>query len=731
MRRQLVSFLALPLLLLSVPALGADPGVYPEIGPLAEDGTFPTRLLTLDESGSDPGGVGSLVARPFAASTGYRAEQLWVDRNHQNAIANETCITGSGQRILAGWYLNNERISCYLAMGTSTPMWIYDALGVSAQFDVAASAEAEMLSCTGYDLGTLVWSGYGSSPLFEEDPAYKQDISADGQHLVYYRYGSPYLVCVDTSTGEIEWETLITVTGSQANGVDISADGSRVLLTVYETNQGAQVYSMADGSQVGSFLPNYSQTAAKISGNGERLVTGDFNGRLRLYEYQGSDWTLAGTFYPGGSWVTAVAISEDGHTALGGTLGFNPYYGKVMAVDWPESSAPSQMWVYDNYGDYVTSIDLSSDGSRIIAGSWGQYNATFGDVVTVFDRTGAVIFQLLDDIDEPGSIYSVAMDPDGNFATASGKAVHARLMGNGGEVYSIRIMDALAQDVGVSGISSPPENLQVGQNVTPQVSVTNYGQSAASFNVEAWIYEEGTGVIWSDVEAVSSLAPGATTSVTFSGWTVPYYGSWEFVAATLMPGDQYAGNDSLQLSVRACHDGTVLGFLCPYAENTVFLDLQPLVEVRNNGSYTETIQGTLMIYDPTMTLVYQDSAQVSGMLPGEVETLAFPAWAPAVTGAHQADVTIEVVDDLNPEDNEGSTTFEATYEIIYEDGIWETYYWVGSLDDDMFAVRFSPVLPAPFRVTGARCFVNSTEPFEWFLLCEDDGTGRPDYQNPI
>jgi hypothetical protein len=81
---------------------------------------------------------------------------------------------------------------------------------------------------------------------------------------------------------------------------------------------------------------------------------------------------------------------------------------------------------------------LSADGSIGVAGSWGQLSATYGDVLTVFERSSSTpVFQLLDDIDEPGSIFSVDISTDGSLVSAGGKAVHAREFGNGGEVYAI------------------------------------------------------------------------------------------------------------------------------------------------------------------------------------------------------------------------------------------------------------------------------------------------------
>ncbi len=127
----------------------------------------------------------------------------------------------------------------------------------------------------------------------------------------------------------------------------------------------------------------------------------------------------------------------DGQTAAGGTEDYNADAGKVIAFDWPAGGSPTQLWQYNDYGRYVSSIDINEDGSVIVAGSWGMYQGTFGDVFTAFNHNGSVIFNLLDDIHEPGSILSVSVSSDGSYATASGKAVHALEMGNGGQVYCI------------------------------------------------------------------------------------------------------------------------------------------------------------------------------------------------------------------------------------------------------------------------------------------------------
>ncbi|MBD3369087.1 T9SS type A sorting domain-containing protein [Candidatus Fermentibacteria bacterium] len=682
---------------------------------------------------------GAAVQTPFEAvdvptaggpSVLYRAEQLWVDRNHRNAIANEAVMNGPGTGIFASWYLNNERLARYVTLGAGEPMWEYPAPSDNPKMDVAAGSGSDIFSASSSALGSLVWLTPSSNPSASFGPASVQDVSDDGSYLVYVPYGTAKVRCVDVQTGSQLWESDLVTTGYGLYGVEICADGSRVAVTVYDSSDGVHVYDMSDGSMVGSTIGNYSQTKADISGDGSRLVTGDFHGYVTLYEFDGSSWSQEARIPTGDSWVTSVGISDDGRTVACGTLAFNPYAGKAIAVDWPASGSPSMLWEYQQYGDEVSSVDLSDDGQIIAAGSWGQYGGTFGDVVTVFDYDGNVIFNLLDDVDEPGSIYSVDVSEDGSYVTASGKAVHARQMGNGGEVYSLRIVEAGNHDVAVTAVAHPQENQQVGNVVSPEVTVTNVGQSTESFDVISRIYPESGPDAWSDTSSVSNLAPGSSQQVYFQDWTVPDYGEWTFEAVTTLSGDVFPENDTLRTVVRAYHDAAAEEVVRPYDENTVLMSFPPLVEVKNNGTYSESFDATLTI-SLGGTQVYQEQATTSVLGPAETEVLELPSWAPADTGSYYAELTVNLADDYVPGNDNADKNFHVSYEIIYEDGSWETYYWVGSLDDDMFAVRFTPMIEAPYQVTEGRLYVNSTEMFSWGGLFPDDGTGLPDISDPF
>ena len=431
---------------------------YSEITEIGIDGYLAAKTI-LETDGETVENTGEFIAEEIegTSSSEFKAGLYWVDRDHQSAIANESAISMDGAGILTSWYLNNDRIACYETEGSAIPLWNYPTVYNLNKMDVAAGFNNEIFSAASFDESVYVWLSSSSEPTLILDPGKKQDITVDGAYIVYTDVEGDSLICLDTATELEVWEIALFETGVQLNGVDISGDGTRVLVTVYDGSSGAQIYDMTDGSLVGTPVGNYSQTMAKISDDASRIVTGDFYGYIKVYEYDGVSWNMVGYFDTEHDWVTAVAISGDGETVAGGTVGFGPYRGKVLAIDWPLGDSPSELWQYRNYGDEVSSTDISEDGSVIVAGCWGKYNGTYGDVFTALDHSGNVIFSLLDDIDEPGSIFSVSVSSDGLFATASGKAVHARQMGNGGEVYSIDL-----ELVGIEGSPDIPQDFGMG-----------------------------------------------------------------------------------------------------------------------------------------------------------------------------------------------------------------------------------------------------------------------------
>lgn len=665
---------------------------------------------------------------PTTKYNSSRAETLWVDRNHQYAIAEHVSITGNGMFIQAGWWLNNKRTSLYRTLGNNIPIWTYPLPLTEWYVPVMASLTGEDIAAGSGGEPFYSFTANSAAPKWRYNlpDGYKIATSSQGRTVAVSDDGSIYAV-LGTGTGMAKLfifnntgDTIRTIDFSPNNGVyglDISNDGTVFCISTYYVTY---IYNL-DGSRRDS-LYNYGQGVAKISGDGNYVVKGHFNGTVYLYRWTGSNYTLKWQHYTGHPWVTSVAISDNGATIMAGTFQYSPTYsGKVVMYD---SSSSTPLWEYTQYGDYVDECALSADGSRGVAGSWGQYQGTFGDVLTVFNKSSSTpIFQLLDDIDEPGSITAVDISKDGSFVTAGGKAVHAREFGNGGEVYAIRILDQLTSDVGVKSIDAPSNFLQVGQSISPQAVVKNYGATTATFNTFCSIYDSLNNLLYIDTVLVNNLNSGAEQALTFSpNWTVPAYGIYKTVVYTALAGDMFTANDTLQKGCICYHDGAVFRIEYPFDELTLNYSRPPRVTIGNSGSYAENIPVVCNIYDSGNNLVYTGNGQTY-LSPLQSATIWLsPAWTPSATGNYTVYVFTTVTDDYNHNNDTLMKNVSVTTEILYDDGNLDIYGYVSSsYYDNKFAQKMIPCLTAPYKITQARFYSSTNAPIMMSLNADSSG----------
>ena len=426
--------------------------------------------------------------RPPIRNPHIMADVRWVDRNSENAIAEDVTTTPDGSGIFVGWWLNNMRFAAYASAGTEFPVWRYNQ---NTPWTMPVAAGNSRFAGSGNGFPTYVWDK--DSPLFTDQidlgPNYNGGgvaFSGDGSLVASaFAVGSTdaVLVLYDMASHD----TLFTRTFDQARGlqgVDLSRDGTVAVVTCYDW---VYVFDVPSGAPRDTIY-NYSQVTAKTSADGSLITLGFYTGRLYLYYWDGSQYRqrwIVNTFH---DWVTAVDISDDGSTVACGTLDFVNNQVAGGKFEMLDAATGDTLITYYDYGDMVSSVALSADGRYAIAGSWGTYHQTFGDVVTCFYRESSVpIFQLLDDVDEPGSIFGVAISDSGHYAAAGGKAVHARDFGNGGMLYSIQVRDPLTNDVAVSSIDQPGEFLAPGESVAPTATFINVGNSIASFTASCTV----------------------------------------------------------------------------------------------------------------------------------------------------------------------------------------------------------------------------------------------------
>lgn len=708
--------LALSIVLLSAGVFKPDglPGVEQEVNGIN------VRFIT------DPAGISApaLTSGPIFASG--RAQTLWVDRNHQYAVAQHIGIAGNGMWIQAGWWLNNKRTSLYRTLGSSAPSWawpmpntqLYIPVDVSQNgADIAAGAGGEPFgSFTSsspaprwlYNLpgGFQVATAYGSTVAVSDDGQIYACVAQAGT------VGKLFLFDPDGDT----IRTIDFVPNRGIQGMDMSNDGSVLCVSTYDA-----VYIFNSSGSRRDSLYNYGQTSAAISGDGKYLVRGDFSSQVYFYRWSGSAYTQKWQRATGHPWVTSVAVSDNGSSIMAGTYQYSPANaGKVLMFD---SSSATPLWEYLQYGDYVCACALTADGSRGVAGSWGQYGGTFGDVLTVFNKASSTpVFQLLDDIDEPGSIFCVDISKDGSFITAGGKAVHAREMGNGGEVYAIQIMDPLASDVGVMDVPAPGALLQTGQSITPQALVKNFGTAAASFNTVCQIFDSLAQLIYTDTLAVSNLTSDSTRTLNFSpNWTVPAFGRYQTKVYTTLAGDLFPANDTFVRGSICYHDGAVTFVYYPFNELTLNYAKSPRITVANKGSYGENIPAVCKIYHNT-NLVYTGNASPYISPLQSATVILSPQWTPNDTGSYQVDFFTTVSQDYIPGNDSLAASTAVTTEILYDDGFLNTYGYVsGDFYDNKFAVKMRPCLNPPYLINRARFYVSSSDPIIMSLNADSSG----------
>lgn len=651
---------------------------------------------------------------------------VWVDRNHRNAIVEAIGISGDGMAIFANWTLNDQRTGFYRSTGTEVPVWEY-----SGEFSwnygghwVGVSQAAEALSA-GSTSKTYKWSRTSRTP----DWTYPYPqlagscvLTSDDVTKIAGATTSGILYMFDAQTGDTLWTTSFNE-GSRFQGLDMNPTGSIVAVTVYDSCFIFENGSRRGGIPIGT-TNSGTQYAAKICDDGHLLVTGDFYGLVKLYRWDGSRYNLAWQTLVGNPWVTDVAISADGSTILAGTGYAN---GKACLFD---SSSSTPLWQNQGYGGFgaqIASVALSADGSRAAVASWGDTALTGSTfVLTVHNRnSGQPIFGVTRD-QEPGSLFAVDISDDGQLVTAGGKAVHAYRLGSGGEVYSLLVGSTPVHNVGILSIDNPSRYLQVGSQISPQATIYNFGDNTESFPAGLAIYNGAGQEIYSQQANVTNLATRSSVQMTLPNFTPTSYDFYKFVFWTDLSTDEYHGDDTMALLGKCFHDAKCEKVNPPFNQMTIGYQFIPSILVRNNGSYPDMFTSYCLMRDSIGNNIYLDSGNTNTLQPNDSAILAFTNFTIPYAGDLFAYGITRLPDDFLPDNDTLLKPFQGSYDIIYDDGTWEAFYWVGRGDNDKFYVRFTPTLNPPFSITGGSIYVNmANTPFDYVILCKD-ASGRPD-----
>jgi hypothetical protein len=181
------------------------------------------------------------------------------------------------------------------------------------------------------------------------------------------------------------------------------------------------------------------------------------------------------------------------------------------------------------------------------------------------------------------------------------------------------------------------------------------------------------------------------------------------------------------LAAKCFHDAHPGAVSPPFAEMTVGYTFAPRVKVFNTGSYTDLLSATVAVFDSAGLQIYGDSVAQGPINPGDSALVAFTPLMLTAPGRYTA-VALgrSNTDDFVPGNDSAHRAFLGTWEILYDDGIADAYYWVGRLNNDKFYQRMRPTAPAPFAITGGRIWVNlPNQTFSYVAVCKDNA-GMPD-----
>jgi hypothetical protein len=389
------------------------------------------------------------------------------------SIGNNCVISGNGLYPVAGWWLNNERISLY-GNTNSTPSWEFATTNQPIYYNNVAISDTGTYIASGSYHNIYMFARTSSTPVFnvnletafpDTGVAGPTALTRSGRFMITSanRNDSSWILAYSVDSTKPVWKKRVGQTGNGGaaiQGVKISFNDS---VAVVNTYGGFYVFRTYTGQLLYTGAVGGTQTSMAISGNGNYVGIINYSGFLVMYQWNGSTYTSAWSYPEGGSsWITAVDISTDGQYAACGTLNFlggSNYDGRVRLFRISSGGTPISSWV--GMGDEVASVSFSRNGNVLSACSWGDVNNQQNDLV-VF-KVSAGLSSPIFAINSPGSFFSCQTSDDGTFVFGTGKAVHARAFGNGGEAYTLFI-DTNDAPLGIISNSQTPDKFELEQN---------------------------------------------------------------------------------------------------------------------------------------------------------------------------------------------------------------------------------------------------------------------------
>ncbi|MEO0225248.1 MAG: CARDB domain-containing protein, partial [candidate division WOR-3 bacterium] len=556
-------------------------------------------------------------------------------------------------------------------------------------------------------------------------------VSPDGNYSVLLT-NDYKVIYINNQTKSVLWTYNANPNDYGFYGVSFSLDNSKIAISQYYK---VTVLNTQNGSVI-STISNYGQTSAKLSGSGDYLLQYGFNGIVNVYKFNGSTYNLLSSYNLGsGKWITDGDISDNGKYIILGTYIYSP--SDAGSVHFFEISNNQLVlkWSNNNYGDYVSSVSISSDGSRMIVCSWGKYNGTFGDLITIYDSLGNVIINVPDDatnLNEKGSCFLARISKDGRYAIAGGKAAHARDFGNGGYVYAFKIIDPYSTDLAISQIVSPPTDLQTNQNYQNIIKIKNVGSNTASnFKVYTKIYYNST-LIDTDSSIVSTISPNSELQINFKNFVPSQYGIYDFEYIISYPSDQDTTNNRAIRTSINYHDISPKKIIYPYLEFSEYNPFKIYAKIKNNGSYDDNVKVYFIITDQFNNQVFKDSN--NAFIPKHQEVLITNTNMTLLPrGNYQLKVITNTIDDYFTNNDTTIRNLNSLMELIGDDGEVNAFYYVSSdfYNNKFFKGYKFPTYKDTFLIRKLKLYIYSPQTTQFQISLNSDSSSLPSLSNFI
>lgn len=369
---------------------------------------------------------------------------LW-EEHEPYAIAQEVnFINGTAMKsnkAIVNWQLNDQRISQYDESGdvdweiTTTADFTHSYVNKSGS--LAVILDGNVLRAVRPEIGEEVWT-----LTMNADCNIRYAVPSPSGERVYVAasdnagsFYQAYTVGNDTPIWSVVAPTTTVI-------MSMPDDESKLLVCFGSDIKKAYVVDPETGETLQDDIYYYSNSptqAPGMSADGEYLVITDFSGNATLFHWDGNrynqQWSTS-VVGPGASstWGAGSAISADGSTIVVGTLDFvstgSGYDGCVWVFN-NYSSTP--IWMKSGMGDEVSSVDVTNDGSLIVAGTWGPVDHSTPDFYAFRRQSSNPVTTLTTN----GAVEFVDLSADGSRCIMGGKGVHPREMGNGGQIYYV------------------------------------------------------------------------------------------------------------------------------------------------------------------------------------------------------------------------------------------------------------------------------------------------------